>query len=216
MALPNEHKLKNLLQLWPNGTVATALWLESLDISKQLRLSYKKHKWLELLSAGAFIRPGDRPQWQGGLYAIQEQARLNIHPGGLTALTFQGFAHYLRPGNEIVYLFAKPRITLPGWFKKHDWGKPIEFYRSLFLPEGLGLVEHKEATFNIEISTPEGKFKSLNASIISSLGLTTSIILLCTLISNCSLAFLWTNVDLFTVYFKISVGNGTGPITSTP
>jgi len=155
MGLPNEHKLKNLLQLWPNGTVATALWLESLGISKQLRLSYQKHKWLELLSMGAFIRPGERPQWQGGIYAVQKQARLNIHPGGLTALTFQGFAHYLRLGSETVHLFAKPKTILPRWFKNHDWGKPVEFYRSAFLPEGLGLVEHKEATFIIEISTPE-------------------------------------------------------------
>lgn len=66
------------------------------------------------------------------------------------------------------------------------------------------------------MSTPEGKFKSLNDSIISWFGFKISIILLCTLISNCSLAFLCMKLDLFTVYLRISVGSGTGPKTSAP
>jgi hypothetical protein len=155
MSTEKQSKIKKMLQSVPNGTVCLAIWLESIGISRDLQKRYKKSDWLAPIGTGAFIRPGDKPQWQGGVYAIQKQARLNIHPGGLTALTFQGFAHYLRLGSDTVYLFAKPKSILPKWFKNHDWGKPVEFYRSAFLPEGLGLVEHKEATFNIEISTPE-------------------------------------------------------------
>ena len=65
------------------------------------------------------------------------------------------------------------------------------------------------------ISTPVGKVKSLNDSINRGLELGTSINLLCTLISYCSLASLCTKVDLLTVYLLVSVGKGTGPIIST-
>ncbi len=66
------------------------------------------------------------------------------------------------------------------------------------------------------MSTPDGKFKSRSASMISWFGLMTSITRLCTRISNCSLAFLCTKLERLTVYLRISVGSGTGPTTSTP
>jgi hypothetical protein len=74
-------------------------------------------------------------EWQGGIYAIQKQANLLIHPGGLTALAFQGAAHYLRLGGDKVYLFAQPRTILPRWFKNYNWGVEVNFYRTKFLPD---------------------------------------------------------------------------------
>lgn len=155
MALPNESKLKNLLEQWPSGTVTTAAWLESIGISKQLRLSYHKSKWLEPLTNGAYKKPHDVIEWQGGIYAIQKQASLLIHPGGLTALAFQGAAHYLRLGGDKVYLFAQPRTILPRWFKNYDWGVEVNFYRTKFLPDFLGLNTYEARTFSIQISSSE-------------------------------------------------------------
>lgn len=155
MALLHEHKLQNLLKQWPLGSVACAVWLESMGISKQLRLSYQKGGWLAHLAHGAFVRPDDKIEWQGGIYAIQQQVHLGIYPGGLTAISLQGLAHYIRLGSGTLYLFAKPKTTLPRWFKDHNWGRPVEFLRSGFLPEGVGFTVRKENTFSIEISGPE-------------------------------------------------------------
>jgi hypothetical protein len=61
------------------------------------------------------------------------------------------------------------------------------------------------------ISTPDGSESDVNASINFGTGLMISIKRLCTRISNCSRASLWTNVERLTVYFRISLGSGTGP-----
>src|SRR3989338_5639048 len=66
------------------------------------------------------------------------------------------------------------------------------------------------------ISTPAGKFRFVIASTILGVGFKISKRRRWTRISNCSLAFLWTKEDRFTVYFFISVGKGTGPASSAP
>jgi len=66
------------------------------------------------------------------------------------------------------------------------------------------------------ILTPLGKVRFLSASNTFGLASNTSISLLCTLTSYCSFDLLLTKVDLFTVYFFISVGKGVGPEISLP
>src|SRR3989344_3288585 len=66
----------------------------------------------------------------------------------------------------------------------------------------------------ISISTPAGRLIFESASTIAGLIFIMSMRRLCTRSSNCSREFLWTKVERFTVYFWISVGSGTGPITS--
>src|SRR3989344_2327651 len=66
----------------------------------------------------------------------------------------------------------------------------------------------------ISISTPAGKLRDDRDSIIFGLGFMISTRRLWTRSSNCSLESLCTKVDLFTVYFLISVGRGIGPTTS--
>lgn len=155
MSIPNQHKLKQLLQQWPNATVATAAWLESVGISKQLRLRYQKSQWLEALSTGAFKKAGDKIGWQGGIYAIQKQAKLNLHPGALTAIALHGSAHYIRMGRENLHLFGLPHTSLPQWFKKYKWDMDVEFYRSAFLSAGLGFNDYQVKDFTIKISSLE-------------------------------------------------------------
>lgn len=45
-------KLNILLQKWPNGGIATAEWLESIGIYKQLRKKYVDSHWLESFGYG--------------------------------------------------------------------------------------------------------------------------------------------------------------------
>ncbi len=155
MSTQKESKLKKMLDQHRQGTVALPKWLESLGISRELQKSYRKNGWLETMRAGAFKRSGDQVSWQGGLHAIQQQAKLPIHAGALTALSMQGLSHYFRMTEETVFLFSPPQTILPRWFKNYAWGYPVQHIKTSLLPEGLGLTPHEEKNFSIAISTPE-------------------------------------------------------------
>ncbi len=155
MSIQNEIKIQKLLQKWPQGTVTMTSWLERFGISRQLQKKYVESQWIKSLGRGAYIKTGDHVSWQGGLYALQIQAHIPVHVGALTALTLQGMGHYIRLGKERVFLFSPPRTTLPSWFSSHDWQQPVQHIKTSVLPEGLGLTDHEEKTFSINISSPE-------------------------------------------------------------
>ena len=155
MSNDKKQKIQKLLDNHKSGTVCLSSWLESLSISYDLQKRYRQSGWLTSIGKGAFIRPGDTVGWQGGLYALQTQAGLSVHAGALTALSMQGMAHYLRMGQQTVFLFSPPKTALPAWFKNHDWGVTLHPVSTSILPEGLALTEHEEKTFSIQISAPE-------------------------------------------------------------
>jgi len=154
MATQNESKLRRLLDQHRPGVVYLAKWLENLGISRDLQKSYRKNGWLETVGLGAFKRSGDQVNWQGGLYAIQQQAKLGIHAGALTALSLQRLAHYFR-ADETVFLFSPQKTILPSWFVSNSWTQKVEHVKTSFLPEELGLITHEEKNFSINISAPE-------------------------------------------------------------
>ena len=155
MNTQNESKLKKMLELHKPGTVVLAKWLENHGISRELQKNYKKSGWLETLGPGAYKRPTDEVTWQGGLYAIQQQAALQLHAGALTALSLQGQSHYFRISGENVFLFSVHKATLPKWFKVHSWDQKVLHIKTSLLPAKLGLTQHEEKNFSITISTPE-------------------------------------------------------------
>lgn len=155
MNTQNESKIKKMLELHKPGTVTLAKWLESIGISRELQKNYKKSGWLEKLGPGAYKRPTDQVTWQGGLYAIQQQANLQLHVGALTALSLQGQSHYFRMSGEKIFLFSAHKTILPRWFKVHEWGQKVLHIKTSFLPADLGLTQHKENNFFIIISAPE-------------------------------------------------------------
>jgi len=150
-----ESNIKKMLALQRQGAVYLASWLKVQGISRDLQKGYRRGGWLESVGPGAFKRPGEEVRWQGGLYALQSQAKLPIHPGAMTALAMQGLAHYLRLGREIVWLFSPRKTTLPAWFKKLDWEVQIQHIQTSILPPTLGLDDHDEKSFTIQISSPE-------------------------------------------------------------
>ena len=137
------------------GTVALASWLEEIGISRDLQRHYRNSGWLDSLGRGAFMRPGENVEWQGGLYALQDQAKLNVHAGAITSLTLLGFNHYFRLNEEKIFLFTNRKINLPKWFINYNWGNPISQHHTTFLPIGLGIVKHEVKNFSIQISSPE-------------------------------------------------------------
>jgi len=155
MSTRNEPKLTKLLDQHKPGTVCLAPWLESIGISRDLQKRYRKSGWLESVGKGAFRRPAETVQWQGGLYALQTQAGMSVHAGALTGLAMQGLGHYLRVGDAKVFLFSPPKTPLPAWFRNHAWGASIKHVQTSMLPDKLGLSDHEEKNFAIRISAPE-------------------------------------------------------------
>ena len=155
MSVQKPQKIQNLLIRWPQKTVATTAWLEDIDISRSLQQRYLQSGWIESLAHGAYKRPNENPDWQGGLYTLQSQALLPVHAGALTALTLQGYAHYVRAGGEPVFLFSPAKTHLPNWFRSHDWGRPVRHVATSFLSssDGLNSVEH--GAFSIRLAAPE-------------------------------------------------------------
>lgn len=137
------------------GTVILASWLDAKGFSYDLQQRYKKSEWLESIGVGAFIRPNENVNWQGAVYSLQKQANLQVHIGGLTALSLLGYSHYLRSGVETIYLFSKLKTKLPAWFEKYSWSEPITHIKTSFLPSAQGYEEFNQGVFQIKIASPE-------------------------------------------------------------
>jgi len=149
-----ESKLNNLLSVQPLGTVLASSWLTDHDYSPELQKRYKKSRWFESIGTGALIRHGDEVDYLGGLYALQTQLGLSVHPAAKTALSMQGKAHYLELSAKRVQLFGGQDENLPLWFKKHDWGVSVDCKKTSLLPPELGLVELDHKSFKVKVSSP--------------------------------------------------------------
>ncbi len=154
MDLENEGKINNLLKNWPTGAVYLSSWLADNGVSNQLLNRYKKSKWVAPIRHGAVIRAGDKVDYLGGLYALQNQARLSVHVAGRTALSLLGRAHYVDFGAGRTVLMGAPEETLPRWFKKNNWETRIDYYSTSFLPADIGLTDFQHDGFSVKISSP--------------------------------------------------------------
>lgn len=112
----NRSKIKEILRDWPSGTIATYSWLAAYDVYPQLVDRYIKNGWLTRLTAGAFVKLGDKPTWAGAIYSLQ-QLGLSVHIGGRSAIELRGYGHYARHQQRID-LYRNPKAKLPAWFKK--------------------------------------------------------------------------------------------------
>ena len=103
------------------------------------------------------MRVGDRVDWTGGLYALQESYGERFYAGGRTALELQGFAHYAAAEAREVFLFGPAKTNLPPWFTNRDWGARIVFTATSFLslPMDNGLVSVTVRDYSIRIAPPE-------------------------------------------------------------
>lgn len=158
MASSTGSKINQLLKIWPSGTVAVLPWLEKQGVYQQLVHEYEKTSWVRRVGRGAYARAGDKVEWTGGLYAIQEQMGLPIHAGGKTALQMHGYAHFLPMGKgTTVSLFGLPDVKLPAWFKQCHWGIKVRYTTTnLFASEAdQGLTKKDMGSYLVSVSTPE-------------------------------------------------------------
>ena len=100
MSTERESKLNILLNSQPLGVVLCSSWLTDQGYSLDLQKRYKKSRWFESIGSGAMIRQADQVDYLGGLYALQAELGMSIHPAGKNCLISNG------------------KISLPGIFHK--------------------------------------------------------------------------------------------------
>ena len=154
MSTKNKSKINSLLGTQPSGIVFCSAWLAEQGYSLDLQKRYKKSQWFDSIGTGALIRHGDQVDYLGGIYALQTQLGLSVHPAAKTALSMQGKAHYLELVTKSVQLFGGKGDNLFLWFKKRNWGVTVECKLTSFLPPDLGLVEVEHKSFKVKISSP--------------------------------------------------------------
>lgn len=154
MSTNRSSKLNHLLNSQPLGVVLCSSWLVENGYSLDLQQRYKKSQWFESIGAGALIRHGDNVDYLGGVYAMQTQLGLSVHPGGKTALGLQGKAHYLELSPKYAQLFGAHGEHVPLWFKKRDWSVNVKCTLSNFLPPEIGLSELQYKQFTVKVSAP--------------------------------------------------------------
>jgi len=155
MTTQKDTKLRILFKMLEAGNVVTASQLEKIGISRSLQKYYLESGWLHSLGRGVYQKPDSTIEWQGALYAIEKQTTIQVHVGGLSALSFQGFSHYFRFNKEILYLFSPQKTNLPKWFTSHNWKLNLYHKSSSFLPEVIGIKKNQIKQHTISASTPE-------------------------------------------------------------
>jgi hypothetical protein len=58
------------------------------------------------MTLGAWMRVGEKPTYEGALYALQQQSKSSVHLGGKTALSLLGKAHYLELSAQQIIMFG--------------------------------------------------------------------------------------------------------------
>lgn len=115
-------KLKPLLNEVPAGFLVDAAWLVARKIDRKSILNYQRRGWLQKVARSVYRRPFSETEnpdaklgWKIPVLSMQRLLNCDIHVGGRTALSIQGFTHYLPLGDEErVFLYGKP----PSWLKR--------------------------------------------------------------------------------------------------
>lgn len=157
MDTQNKTKINRLIGQWIMGTPGTTSFLAYSGFSRNLLGKYKKSGWLEPFGRGAYIRPGDKVEWLGGLYALQTQLNLPVHAGGKTALELKGYAHYLAARQPRVFLYGPRVLVLPAWFTGNRFGVKFVVTRTNLFPADFpeAFTEFAEKAFRVRMAAPE-------------------------------------------------------------
>lgn len=152
-------KINHLLSEWPAGALVMQSWLHEHGVGPNLIQKYQRTGWVERVGHGAWKRACDNIDWQGGAFALQQGAAVDIWPGGATALSLAGYSHYMTFGKQAVELFGTPGATLPGWFRKYGRDVDVSFRPSglfdVLEDLALQLFQVPYRQFELKISTPE-------------------------------------------------------------
>ncbi len=116
MIIQKKKKLNQLLQNLAEGLLVDSKWMESNGYSRALRKQYVDAGWLDQPARGVFHRPRGRLKWEQVVTSMQTLLDYPISVGGRTAIELQGYAHYVSPALQEIYLYVDGK--LPGWVSK--------------------------------------------------------------------------------------------------
>lgn len=167
MGAKRMQNLKMIINTVPAGFLVDAAWLTARGVAYESLRDYVKRGWLERVSRGVFRRPAPNVpasnmiDWKACLLSAQHIMRYDVNVGGKTALTLQGYAHYL-------YLGGHPPVSVygnatPKWLHRVPLNAPIKTHKaSLFFDPSLGLVNEDTNPsdtlpwdWKLRMSTPE-------------------------------------------------------------
>ena len=159
MSIEKTGKLNRLQRDLPEGLLASAAWLVAKGYSPQLCNKYVAGGWLERLAQGVYRRPGGKLVWEQAVISLQALLQFPVVVGGRTALTLQGFAHYLpREVNDVHLYGPKPP---PAWLNKLPLPVKFHYHNSETLLRGdqargsVGTIQWGQWDWPLTISTPE-------------------------------------------------------------
>lgn len=153
MSRENKNKLKDLISQWPRGTVHTSSYLHAIGYGYDLLAKYKKNGWIIPIGRGAWRLAGDDVDWQGGIYALQQELILPVHIGGKTVLEEMGYGHYGVMGRRMCYLYGPLGTKLPRWFVGYDWSVDLQYAATNLFPSGLSDTFTNSSFEKIKIKT---------------------------------------------------------------
>jgi hypothetical protein len=159
MGLQKYEKLNKLLHLLPEGVAAPSHWLAKKGYSRQLVRKYVQNNWLKPLGRGVYARPQTAVNWQGLVLGMQHFAGLSFHLGGVSALSLQGYAHYLPLGGDnVIHLWGQGKV--PAWVKAVSLSETLQFHTvQLFDTSvsevGLESVSSGVRDWLLQVSAPE-------------------------------------------------------------
>ena len=146
MTRGKKDKLKRLLDSVPPNFIVDTPWLGSRQIDYRLAHWYMKSGWLRSVARGVYQRSEVASETDSGpidwwviVASIQCLMGYDVHIGGKTALSIQGYRHYLNLGiKEPVYLYG----DAPAWLRRIASNRKfITRSRALFRQCGIGVAE---------------------------------------------------------------------------
>jgi hypothetical protein len=146
--------LRRLQNTVPRGAPFDTQTLRGLGISSALASYYIKSGWIKRLGRGVFSFP-NAPLNRDLSIKLIGRSLPDLHVGGKTALSWQGFRHNIATRERLV-LWGKERARLPAWFAAEF---PVRYVsKQLFsanLPAGFGLQPLPEQPDGPLVSVPE-------------------------------------------------------------
>jgi hypothetical protein len=149
-----QNLLRRLQNTVPRGAPFDTQALRELEISSALASYYIKSGWIKRLGRGVFSFPNAPLNRELSIKLIACSLP-DLHVGGKTALSWQGYRHNIAARERLV-LWGSQRARLPAWFAAEF---PVRYVtKQLFsasLPAGFGLQPLPEQPDGPLVSVPE-------------------------------------------------------------
>jgi hypothetical protein len=129
-------KIQKLIETWPSGAIKTVSGLKKLGYSQSLINHYRKSGWIKSLADGVVFRAGDSPSIFSAVATLQNELKLNVRIGGLTALELLGGSHYLRKGRSSFHIFGNGK-RLPNWVRNYNWKEDLNYHSTSLFNESF-------------------------------------------------------------------------------